>query len=351
MDDPIYKIESEEESDGDDMNENLEESEENDHDLSSNWKINIKEEEQFWETLRQKGFTYEPKICPLCQQGTLEIKKRNALNLINPLYLRCTFKKCRNIKNLRCYSFLKKFRKFPASVTFKILEEFIISGLNATKIKTILEKSYKVSLNVLSIQKVLYFFRQIIYSHMKIKYSKTLIGGFDEEGNAKIVALDESLFVHNSKGEQIWILGGIETKYRRIRLAITKVRNVINLENFVNENFLEGTHFTHDGWAGYSFLNNNINYSHEVHNHGRGQFGFDYSSTAHIENLWANMKKILITIYGIMPQKNFPLFLRECELRYNLIKCTYDEKINIIKDIFKEVYENCKFVFEIIDDI
>ena len=39
------------------MNESQEESEENDHDLSSNWKIDIKEEELFWETLRQKGFT------------------------------------------------------------------------------------------------------------------------------------------------------------------------------------------------------------------------------------------------------------------------------------------------------
>ena len=82
---------------------------------------------------------------------------------------------------------------------------------------------------------------------MKIKYSKTLIGGFDQDGKSKIVALNESLFVQNLKGEQICILGGIETKYRRIRLTITKVRNIINLENFVNENFLEGTHFTQDG--------------------------------------------------------------------------------------------------------
>ena len=149
------------------------------------------------------------------------------------------------------------------------------------------------------------------FTHMKIKYNSTLIGGFDEEGNAKVVSLDESLFVHNSLGEQIWVLGGIETKFRRIRLGITKIRNSLELENFVNENFLEGTHFTHDGWAGYSFLNNNMNYSHEVHNHLGGQFAHCYNSTAHIENLWANFKGIMTSIYDIMPQKYLHLFLRE----------------------------------------
>ena len=82
---------------------------------------------------------------------------------------------------------------------------------------------------------------------MKLKYNSILIDGFDEGGIPKIVALDESLFVHDSLGQQVWVIGGIETKYRRIRLAITKIRNSVTLENFVNDNFLEGTHFTHDG--------------------------------------------------------------------------------------------------------
>ena len=36
------------------------------------------------------------------------------------------------------------------------------------------------------------------------------------------------------------------------------------------DNFNEGTHFTHDGWAVYNFLNNNLNYTHETHHHGDG---------------------------------------------------------------------------------
>ena len=96
---------------------------------------------------------------------------------------------------------------------------------------------------------------------MKIKYNKTLIGGFNDLGEPLIVTLDESLFVHN----ETWVFGGIETKYRKLRLSITKIRSAAALENFIYENFKEGIHFTHDGWAEYSFLDNNINYNCKFH--------------------------------------------------------------------------------------
>ena len=138
-----------------------------------------------------------------------------------------------------------------------------------------------------------------------MEYNKTLIGGFDNEGESKIVAIDESLFIHDNNGEEIWVLGGIETEEKKIKLAITKVRNIPTLENFVYENFKEGMHFTHDGWAWYNFLNNNINYTHERHNHGAGDFGFGAHSTSHIESLWSYLKEIITKIYGIIPQKKF----------------------------------------------
>ena len=90
------------------------------------------------------------------------------------------------------------------------------------------------------------------------------------------------------------------------------------LEKFVNDNFMEGTHFTHDGWTGYNFLSNNINYSHESHYHGNGDFGEGYHSTSHIESLWANLKKILTRLYGILPGNNFNLFIKEVEFLYNI---------------------------------
>ena len=82
---------------------------------------------------------------------------------------------------------------------------------------------------------------------------------------------------------------------------------------------MEGTHFTHDRWAGYNFLCNNINYTHESHHQGGGDFGIGLPSTSHIESVWANLKNLITSIYGIIPKKNyFILFLKEAEFRYNI---------------------------------
>ena len=52
-----------------------------------------------------------------------------------------------------------------------------------------------------------------------------------------------------------------------------------------------------------------------------------------------------------MPKKNYVLFLKEAEFRYNITKLNKDEKINLLKDVFKEVYEHSKFTFDIIGEI
>ena len=98
--------------------------------------------------------------------------------------------------------------------------------------------------------------------------------------------MDESLFSHNENG-QTWVVGGIDTHLKNLRLDIIRQRNSNNLEIFVNNHFLEGTHFTHDGWQGYNFLNSDINYTHEIHNHGAGDFGLSSHSTSHIEAVWS----------------------------------------------------------------
>ena len=340
-------------------------SEEDNEDKEKDWNnLDYKEECNFWINLKSRGFIYIPSNCQKCNSGKYEIKKLEIKNIINPFYVRCNNKKFRKRVNLRNFSFLVYLRNTPASVTFAILENFLYIGLNAQKINQILSVKYKNNLNIRKIQKILEYFRKLIFIHYKLVYNKTLIGGLDNEGQSKIVAIDESLFIHDINNEQIWVLGGIETKDKNIRLSITKIRNIDNLENFVYENFIEGTHFTHDGWNSYNFLNNNINYTHETHNHGAGDFGNGLHSTSHIENLWANLKKIITKIYGVMPQKNFILFLKEAELRYNLRNKTKDQIFNLftllnlfagigslislarLKEYFKEIYDYNQFYFK-----
>ena len=49
---------------------------------------------------------------------------------------------------------------------------------------------------------------------MEDKYNTTMIGGFDNFNRPITVAIDENLLIHNSSNEQIWMIGGIETKTR-----------------------------------------------------------------------------------------------------------------------------------------
>ena len=47
-----------------------------------------------------------------------------------------------------------------------------------------------------------------------------------------------------------------------------------------------------------------------------------------------------------MPRKNFDLFLKESEFRFNIKDKSKDEKFEIIKSVFKEIYDNNKFKFD-----
>ena len=89
----------------------------------------------------------------------------------------------------------------------------------------------------------------------------------------------------------------METKEKRILLALSIERNFLKLEKFANQNFYLGTHFTHDGWNGYAFLNNNIDFIHEEHLYGGGDLGYGNNSTSYIEGLWNLIKKIFNLIY------------------------------------------------------
>ena len=42
-------------------------------------------------------------------------------------------------------------------------------------------------------------------------------------------------------------------------------------------------------------------------------------------------------------KKNIPLFLRVNEFRFNLISKTKEEQFKILKSVFKEEFDNCKF--------
>ena len=66
-----------------------------------------------------------------------------------------------------------------------------------------------------------------------------MIGGFDHLYKSRTVAIDECLIGHTKNGEQIWLIGGIETKEKRMCLILSKVRNAAKLQELVNLNFMK----------------------------------------------------------------------------------------------------------------
>ena len=61
-------------------------------------------------------------------------------------------------------------------------------------------------------------------------------------------------------------------------------------------------------------------YSHSIHNHSHGDFGKGLDSTAHIEQLWSQLKQIIKQIYYIIPLEKYFLFIREAEFSINIKK-------------------------------
>lgn len=59
--------------------------------------------------------------------------------------------------------------------------------------------------------------RKVIANYMKDKYINNKIGGPPDIN--KIVAIDETLIIHQN-GFQKWLVGGIETRSRKLRLDI-----------------------------------------------------------------------------------------------------------------------------------
>ena len=298
-----------------------------------------------------EGYFYNPDIRPNCKEGEYGINPYNNKEKINIYYCRCNNLKSMKKVNLRYYSIFKINKDIPVSVLLKIINLFIFESYNAKRITEKLIIEYNNNINNKTIEKILFNIRKIIYIYMEDKYNNTLIGGLNPLNYPINVAIDETLLLHSSTNEQIWIIGGIETKTRKVRLILAKDRTRNTIESFVNNNFQEGTHFIHDDWPSYNFLDNNMNFTHEIHRLGGGDFGFGRHSTSHIENYWSQYKKLLTRIYGMVPKKNYTLFFREIKFRINLGYKTHNEAKDIIKNIFKKIYSLNNFIINEIEDL
>ena len=158
------------------------------------------------------------------------------------------------------------------------------------------------------------------------------------------------LHINNKK---IWLIGAIVTKSHKISCDFIFERTMENLKTFVNNHILQGTHITTDGYPAYSFLDDPDEsvWTHEVHIHGGGDFGYGESSTSNIEHTWAHLIETVKLIYVNIKSNNWIYFFCEAEFRLNICKKNDNDKIKLLENILKEIYELHGYDFYEVDDI
>ena len=160
--------------------------------------------------------------------------------------------------------------------------------MNSPVIEAFLKNTYSIEINIITIGNILNEIRKIFCRYYIIEYHSNLLGERDANNNFSI---DESLFTHNLKGEQILAIGCVNSSTKDCRLKTVCNRNSETLQRFITSYIYIGNKIIKDGWQGYSFLSHLNGYDWEVHNHGAGDFGFGLSSTSHVEALWHHLNQ------------------------------------------------------------
>ena len=235
-----------------DPEEEIEINEENVEINNLDWGLAFGVEKNFWQNTIIPNMIYLPKICPLCKKESFRIYEKKKEDIINPFYLVCNQKTCKKKRSLRYYSFLSFAKRIPASIIHAILYSFI-DKKSAKEIESTLKSQFKLIPSYSTIRNILSKFRCCIAEYLKYQYKIRQIGGSPDLN--RIVALDESLIIHDN-GSQIWLAGCIDTSTKAVRIDVIPSRTSENIKIFVQNHILPGSHITHDGWAGYGFLDN-----------------------------------------------------------------------------------------------
>ena len=74
-----------------------------DEDNDIEWKINPKQEKIFWNKIVLPNLIYPPSLCQKFKKKTFSIHESLTDEIINPYYLTCINKACKNKRNIRHY--------------------------------------------------------------------------------------------------------------------------------------------------------------------------------------------------------------------------------------------------------
>ena len=192
--------------------------------------------------------------CPICNKDML-------LNKNLKRYRHC----CNNSKKKEIAMFKNTFfsnvKIFPCELMTIIY--FWLQGANFTFVKNVTGHSKQVITNIFKDLNDL--------AALNVNEEKLKIGGPNI-----IVEIDESKLAKRKynrahRVEGVWVVGGIEkTNEKNIFFVEVQNRNAATLQEIIENYVLSGSIICTDCWAGYNFLDNNLNYIYEKVNYSLG---------------------------------------------------------------------------------
>ena len=132
------------------------------------------------------------------------------------------------------------------------------------------------------------------------------IGGLDEEGNPKIVEIDESLFFRRkyNRGryrDAQWVFGAVERDSTKCVMIPVQNRSSATLIPLIRRYIAPGSIIISDSWAAYNSISLDPNFEHLKINHSLNFVDPDNPiiHTQTIESCWIHAKKGLKMQHGI----------------------------------------------------
>ena len=81
-----------------------------------------------------------------------------------------------------------------------------------------------------------------------LNYSSVVVG---RENENKYYSADESLFTHDVKCQQIWLIGFTDNNTKDFHIVVTKIRDATTLETFIKRMIPVGNNIVTDGQPRY----------------------------------------------------------------------------------------------------
>ena len=123
--------------------------------------------------------------------------------------------KCKKIISIRQRSFFDYFNKIRVEDCIEVIKCLIVLNFNSKQAHKYLTAEKEIKLTEKQIRKIYNKVREIIYYYFLLEYE---CEEFSLENQNHHFSLDESLFCHDIKGKQIWVLGMSENETKNFRL-------------------------------------------------------------------------------------------------------------------------------------